>query len=270
MVSNFKTYHIYRLLCRPNCHLLDEALENETLAGKETNDLKQEGLSFGERDLRGGYDIRLKIYRDVWQKCLNRVRVCLFFCYWMTHTLDTPCQNILNAIYAPVADGIVQQVETAYNDVLPGLPYSELPVISISGKHWVFAWNLAIWLAIAPASGSTFVNEIAKTLGWRELCDTDSEEEATHPANYVTHIRPSDCTNIMSAMKALVTGFIDRPPSGFDGAPHYSVAGLMSRNLIAIVFYLVMSSKTQADDCIGQLWYCPSERLVHCHSRMPW
>ena len=53
----------------------------------------------------------------------------------MMHTLDAPCQNILNAIYAPVADEIIQQVETAYNDVLPGLPYSELPVISISGKH---------------------------------------------------------------------------------------------------------------------------------------
>lgn len=160
----------------------DEALGKETLVGKETNDLRQEGLSFRERDLRGGYDIRLKIYRDVWQKCLNRV------------------QNILNAIYAPVADEIVQQVETAYNDVLPGLPYSELPVISIS----------------APASGSTFVNEIAKTLGWRESGETDNEEEATLPANYVTHIRPFDCTNIMSAMKALVTGFIDRPPGGFD------------------------------------------------------
>ena len=78
---------------------------------------------------------------------------------------------------------------------------------------------------IAPASGSTFVNEIAKTLGWRESGETDNEEEATLPANYVTHIRPFDCTNIMSAMKALVTGFIDRPPGGFDGAPHYSVAG---------------------------------------------
>lgn len=114
--------------------------------------------------------------------------------------------------------------------------------------------NLTIRSVIAPASGSTFVNEIAKTLGWRESGETDNEEEATLPANYVTHIRPFDCTNIMSAMKALVTGFIDRPPGGFDGAPHYSVAGLtISRELIAIVVFPVMSSKTQDDDFIGQL-----------------
>ena len=42
-------------------------------------------------------------------------------------------QNILKALYAPVVDEGASQVARAYTDVLPGLPYPELPVVALYG-----------------------------------------------------------------------------------------------------------------------------------------
>jgi len=45
----------------------------------------------------------------------------------------------------------------------------------------------------------------------------ESEDEDPPPSSYITHLYPSDCSNIMSTMKSLVTGFVERPPAGQDG-----------------------------------------------------
>jgi origin recognition complex subunit 3 len=45
----------------------------------------------------------------------------------------------------------------------------------------------------------------------------ETEEDDPPPSSYITHLYPSDCSNIMSAMKNLVTGFVDHPPDGQDG-----------------------------------------------------
>ena len=46
------------------------------------------------------------------------------------------------------------------------------------------------------------------------------EDDDPPPGSYITHLYPSDCPNIMSTMKALVTGFVDRPPNGQDSESH--------------------------------------------------
>lgn len=40
-------------------------------------------------------------------------------------------KNILQALNAPVANNVVEQVRNAYDDILPGLPYPELPVVAL-------------------------------------------------------------------------------------------------------------------------------------------
>lgn len=50
----------------------------------------------------------------------------------------------------------------------------------------------------------------------------ESEDEDPPPNSYITHLYPSDCSNIMSAMKTLVTGFVDHSPAGQDGETCYN------------------------------------------------
>ena len=43
-------------------------------------------------------------------------------------------QAILKTLHSPLVNDIMKQVRNAYADVLPGLPYPELPVVALSGK----------------------------------------------------------------------------------------------------------------------------------------
>lgn len=77
--------------------------------------LAEEYFPFHDRDLRGGYVTRFGLYKAAWKKCLDRM------------------EHIINSLHAPLVDEIVRCVHRAYDDVLPGLPRVELPVIAISG-----------------------------------------------------------------------------------------------------------------------------------------
>lgn len=125
--------------------------------------------SYHERDLRGGEQLRFEAYRETWRKCLGRV------------------QSIIHALYAPVVADVVKQVHSSYDNVLPGLPYPEVPVISITN----------------PASDSTFLNEVTAQIDCTNLENEDAP-------SFTTHLYPTDCLNIMSTMKAVVTGFVER------------------------------------------------------------
>lgn len=63
----------------------------------------------------------------------------------------------------------------------------------------------------ATNAGSSFFNDIANRL---EREDNHEGEESGTTETYVTHLHPSDCSSLMSAMKTLVMGFVDRPPDG--------------------------------------------------------
>ena len=41
----------------------------------------------------------------------------------------------------------------------------------------------------------------------------DPEADEMPPRAYIAHLRPEDCNNLTSSMKAIITGFVDRPPA---------------------------------------------------------
>ncbi|KAI0252766.1 origin recognition complex subunit 3 N-terminus-domain-containing protein [Lactifluus subvellereus] len=135
---------------------------------------------FDGRDLPGGYVSRFNLYKAAWKGCLDRI------------------QHIVNSLHAPIVNEIVRCVHRAYDDVLPGLPYAELPVVAVSGC----SMSQGFIVNVASQLEANQVEEIA--------------DEDPPPGSYITHLYPSDCPNIMSAMKALITGFVNRPPDGQD------------------------------------------------------
>jgi hypothetical protein len=76
----------------------------------------------------------------------------------------------------------------------------------------------------------------------------ESEDEDPPPSSYITHLYPSDCSNIMSAMKTLVTGFVDRPPVGQDGETAVIIPDIHELRRCAV-------SKTKTDNIFVQPRY---------------
>ncbi|KAI1792398.1 origin recognition complex subunit 3 N-terminus-domain-containing protein [Ganoderma leucocontextum] len=120
------------------------------------------------------YDSQMRAYRAAWMKCLDRIR------------------TILETLHAPVVSDITEQVKNAYTDVLPGLPYPELPVVALSGAT------------------SALLAEVINALSE----DEDTEEGADEPPSLQVHLYPAECSSVMNTMKAIVTGFVDRRESG--------------------------------------------------------
>ncbi|KIJ64777.1 hypothetical protein HYDPIDRAFT_175307 [Hydnomerulius pinastri MD-312] len=140
-------------------------------------DLNQSYTLFPDRDLANGYELRLEAYRKAWLKCLERV------------------EELIRALHAPVVDRVVELVNNAYTDTLPGLPYTELPVISVT----------------ASGTSSSIFDEISSRLkkeGNDGLFDDDSSG-----GHIITHIFPNDCPNITAAMKTLITDSVKRKPT---------------------------------------------------------
>ncbi|KAG2007073.1 hypothetical protein CC2G_014798 [Coprinopsis cinerea AmutBmut pab1-1] len=109
-----------------------------------------------EEHIRG---IRFKAYRKAWTKCLDRI------------------QYITRSLLDPIASQIVEEIED--NDVLPGLPRDELPVITVTN----------------PVFRGTFLYDIAERLD-----------------NPVVHLHPSDCLNVVTGMRGIVSGFVEGNP----------------------------------------------------------
>ncbi|KAF9238125.1 hypothetical protein BU15DRAFT_62764 [Melanogaster broomeanus] len=142
-----------------------------------------------DRDPPNGYELRLAAYRTAWFKCLERI------------------QQLIRALHAPVVGRVVDLVNGAYTNTLPGLPYTELPVISVTGKGE--QRRIITYLLKLSASGTStsIFDEISSRL---ETEGQDGLFNDTHGAHIVTHIFPSDCPNTTSAMKTLITGFINK------------------------------------------------------------
>ncbi|KAL7285667.1 hypothetical protein ACG7TL_000772 [Trametes sanguinea] len=98
--------------------------------------------------------------------------------------------SILRRLQAPVVDEVVTKVEKAYTDVLPGLPYPELPVIALHGAN------------------SSLVGDIADRLGHAR--ESNSSQGAERPETLQVHLYPAECASVMNMMKGIVTGFADR------------------------------------------------------------
>ena len=102
------------------------------------------------------------------------------------------------------------------------------------------------WQGVGSSTSQGFIANVASRLEANLVEETEDEDPP--PSSYITHLYPSDCSNIMSAMKTLVTGFVDRPPDGQDGETAVitpDVHELKGRTL----------SKTKTHDLVGQLRY---------------
>ncbi|PPR03388.1 hypothetical protein CVT24_012513 [Panaeolus cyanescens] len=132
-----------------------------------TNDNQNSFFSESENDLMNGPELRFLAYREAWKKCLER----------MQETIVYLRRQTVNAV--------VQEVRSSYSGVLPGLPYAELPVISLTNT----------------AFGAMFLEDVTQRLN-------TLEEEGRHCQSFMLHLHPSDFPNITTGMRSIIAGFI--------------------------------------------------------------
>ncbi|KAG2040662.1 origin recognition complex subunit 3 N-terminus-domain-containing protein [Suillus americanus] len=130
---------------------------------------------FPERDFHQGCQLRFQACRAAWGKCLKRM------------------QELIHSLHAPVVENVVEQVKKSYTDELPGLPYPELPVVSVTSS----------------STTSSLFDEISFRL--EESTDELFDDINDH---FVTHVFPSDCITVTGTMKTIVSGFVSRSPTG--------------------------------------------------------
>ncbi|KAF9045577.1 origin recognition complex subunit 3 N-terminus-domain-containing protein [Panaeolus papilionaceus] len=128
-----------------------------------------DAISFAEHaaDLEEGRELRFLAYTEAWRKCLERMQ-----------------ETIVN-LRRQTVDAVVGEVQSSYSHVLPGLPYSELPVISLTNS----------------AFGSMFLEDVAQKL-------TTPHEEDKQPESFMLHLHPSDFPNITTGMRSIISGFV--------------------------------------------------------------
>ncbi|KAF8803363.1 hypothetical protein BYT27DRAFT_7226028 [Phlegmacium glaucopus] len=124
------------------------------------------------RDLENGQELRLAAYRVAWTKCLNKIK------------------EVIEELHNPSVKSVVKEIKSSYLNILPGLPYPELPVVSI----------------INPAFGSTYLNHVTT-----QLEDLDQIPESTQTIkSFVTHLYPTDFLNIQAGMRSIIAGYVER------------------------------------------------------------
>ncbi|KAH0831285.1 hypothetical protein J3R83DRAFT_13920 [Lanmaoa asiatica] len=180
------------------------------LATSDGDDVESYTL-FPDRDLPDGYELRLAAYKMAWSKCLQRVQ-----------------QELIHALHAPIVHRVAELVNEAYADTLPGLPYTELLVISVT----VFGTSSSIFDEISAR---------LETEGQDGLFD---DNIGTH---IVTHLFPQDCTNLTSAIKTLITGFINKTEEDLGIRPSHTFLGSVKRK--------PASSLSTVDINLLQTWF---------------
>ncbi|KAJ7139393.1 origin recognition complex subunit 3 N-terminus-domain-containing protein [Mycena epipterygia] len=153
--------------------------------GDESDDDAEPTLSSAhlENDLENGPRLRFDAYKAAWTRCLDRVKF------------------IIAQLYRPVISDVMNRLNDIHSDVLPGLPFPELPVITIADL----------------SGGSRFLDHLSSRLE-----PEDDDDEA--PITLVNHLYPSDCLNITSAMRKLIGGFVERDTTAPRRRPAVSLA----------------------------------------------
>ncbi|KAF7353752.1 Origin recognition complex subunit 3-like [Mycena venus] len=67
-----------------------------------------------DNDLEDGPQLRFDAYKAAWTRCLDRLKA------------------IIAELYTPVVSGVTDRLDSIHGDILPGLPFPELPVITIA------------------------------------------------------------------------------------------------------------------------------------------
>ncbi|KAL0570648.1 Origin recognition complex subunit 3 [Marasmius crinis-equi] len=145
---------------------------------EEEEDGLEESKPFFEsylHDLPDGEELRWDSYRAAWTKCLDRV------------------QEIVKSIYEPVMLEVVESVQKAHESEFPGLPYPEIPAITIT----------------SPSPFPAFIQQVVERLG--------VQEKRKKPDSYIAHLSPAECVNMTATMKAFISGFITQTSSKSQG-----------------------------------------------------
>ncbi|KAF4579567.1 hypothetical protein EYR40_000253 [Pleurotus pulmonarius] len=119
-------------------------------------------------------------------------------------------QSIVHDLKEPVVSDVVRRIEGAYEDILPGLPHAELPAISIS----------------EPTGDSSTLNMVV-------------EELTRNGRTLVSHLHPTTCNNVMSTMKALISGFISQSDDEV-GTKHKASASLANYDIQSLVAWATL------------------------------
>lgn len=117
-----------RHITAPNCHLLSYVDVDGDDSSETIPDI--DGHTH-EPDIDDGKLLRWEAYCAAWAKCLDQVNVCVSN-QWLLWWFTDPHQSIIVDLHAPVITSVAQTVRMAYTDVLPGLPFAELPVITLT------------------------------------------------------------------------------------------------------------------------------------------
>lgn len=160
-----------------------------------------------------------------------------------------------------MVSAVKSSIDNAYSqNVLPGLPYVELPVVAVSGgSHSVIADVVAM---LDPKTTAQRANRKGRKGKGRMVEDSDDEANNTTHA-LVTHVHPTDCTTIMSAMKAIVTGFVDKQDgSTEENSVIQCTSGLLPQwACLTHSLLSTRSNEAKADDIARQFRH-PSTRGV--------
>ncbi|KXN89728.1 Origin recognition complex subunit 3 [Leucoagaricus sp. SymC.cos] len=107
-------------------------------------------------------DAYIAAYRTAWTKCFTQLR------------------SEIDALYSPTVDAIVLLISTAYEDILPGLPYPELPFIAVHN------------------ASALFIDTLFPCL----LKDANTTA--------ISHLYPSDVPNLSTGMRTLISNFVKK------------------------------------------------------------
>ncbi|KAJ7594272.1 hypothetical protein C8J56DRAFT_1044033 [Mycena floridula] len=120
-------------------------------------------------DISDGHSIRWNVYEQAWSKCLTRIK------------------SITEALQAPVLAEVLTTIESSYDKTLPGIPFVELPVITISNS----------------SGNHEFLNDIIQHV---------EESAIRNNTKFVIQLHHADFTNVLTGMTALITGFVEKTP----------------------------------------------------------
>ena len=94
-------------------------------------------------------------------------------------------QEVIKELHDPSVKLVVKEIKSSYLNILPGLPYPELPVVSI---------------------GSLCLDHVTT-----QLEDLDQIPESTRTIkSFVTHFYPTDFSSVQAGMRSIIAGFVER------------------------------------------------------------
>lgn len=195
------------------CGLADEHHEDHTETGRGPEGGIFTPPFLRQRDLPDGPRLRMNVYKEAWERCKRRMQVRAWLTVKLHYKTCTEYGEGNN-------QRAVQSIHAASPRCRPQCLYSGGTADSMyraaSNHHLRYDYlPLIVFSANSTSSGtdrsasSAVVSDVERVLNVR---DTMGEHGNTSNDVYVSSLSSGDCTNVPSAMKALIGGFIRRDP----------------------------------------------------------